>query len=337
MPRFTISADAEVGPDASAEVFERDADCILRAFVSALPQGTLDRLHARLSWHRATGLTISSRGWERSRLGGVDSSTAARQSLAFDNVAWYAEGNCGSVVSASLRMLLSSVEHGHALLPTARATLDRLCRNSPIRLSVADDVVVLLTQVDRAGHLDRLEGAARMFSALGDDRSVIVASALRRIIPVLGGDGVSSAGLFAALRAARLVEEVIDRHVSDVDSPEVRDIVGQLLSSEEPIVGSLRWAVAEVALSVQHHAVSADSLDSLVSQLEACARAHGEGARRMDELKNPAGAAELRRVENLLWAILRCDGRPGSWSLVRDPSPPDPPEGLPSGDLWDGG
>lgn len=50
----------------------------------------------------------------------------------------------------------------------------------------------------------------------------------------------------------------------------------------------------------------------LEDELERCAREHAEAARVYERGGNASGAAELRRVENLLWALRRCQ----VWSTV---------------------
>ena len=47
-------------------------------------------------------------------------------------------------------------------------------------------------------------------------------------------------------------------------------------------------------------------------EVEFCARAHGDAARARDRAGDARGAAELRRVENLLWALRRSE----EWSVV---------------------
>jgi len=49
-----------------------------------------------------------------------------------------------------------------------------------------------------------------------------------------------------------------------------------------------------------------------MTDLERCAREHGDTARAYERAGNAAAAAQLRRVENLLWALVR--GEP--WSTV---------------------
>lgn len=49
-----------------------------------------------------------------------------------------------------------------------------------------------------------------------------------------------------------------------------------------------------------------------MTDIERCAREHGDIAREYERGGNAAAAAELRRVENLLWALAR--GEP--WSTV---------------------
>jgi hypothetical protein len=50
----------------------------------------------------------------------------------------------------------------------------------------------------------------------------------------------------------------------------------------------------------------------LVEELKCCAVRHGERARSYERAGNSSGASELRRVENLLWALIRGE----SWSTV---------------------
>lgn len=57
---------------------------------------------------------------------------------------------------------------------------------------------------------------------------------------------------------------------------------------------------------------------TLEEEITACARAHGDLARLYERHKNVRGAAELRRVENLLWALRRDE--PWSTVLPGDPS-----------------
>lgn len=52
--------------------------------------------------------------------------------------------------------------------------------------------------------------------------------------------------------------------------------------------------------------------ERLEAEVEACAHAHAEAARAYERRGNAAGAAELRRVENLLWCLVQ--GHP--WETV---------------------
>lgn len=54
-----------------------------------------------------------------------------------------------------------------------------------------------------------------------------------------------------------------------------------------------------------------------VAKIAGCARAHGDAARVYERSGSVRGAAELRRVENLLWALARGE----HWSLVLDVAP----------------